>query len=93
MTAATTEATVAAWLELQGQLADLDSATPCRAPSTRDRWISDAADDQQAAAHACAPCPVLEACRTYAVAAAEPAGVWAGTRPADRRPSQPRRNA
>ena len=33
----------------------------------------------------CRCCPLLVACRTYAVAAQEPFGVWGGTTPAERR--------
>lgn len=76
---------VADWLALQEQLARLRAPAPCQHPATAARWIADSGPDQEAAAHACTPCPALAICRTYALAARELAGVWGGTTPADRR--------
>jgi WhiB family redox-sensing transcriptional regulator len=36
------------------------------------------------AREACDVCPLLDACRAYAVRAAEPWGVWGGTLPSER---------
>lgn len=40
---------------------------------------------QAEAVEACSWCPVLQLCRSYAVAADEREGVWGGTTPAERR--------
>lgn len=76
----------AAWLELQNVLADAPRPVPCRTSRTAGRWVSDQPDEQTAAAHACAPCPVRHACLAYALAADEHWSVWGGMTATDRRP-------
>lgn len=56
-------------------LADPD--TPCAGPARND-WHG-SRKQQQRAALACLDCPILAACKTYALKADEPDGVWGGT--------------
>lgn len=51
---------------------------PCRDGGTPDAWIDDEPHTQRDAARVCTACPLRDACRTYAVTAREPAGVWGG---------------
>lgn len=46
-------------------------------------WASSNLTKEEAQA-LCAPCPLIEMCRDYAVAAKEPYGIWGGTRRIDR---------
>lgn len=59
-------------------LTDRGLRPPCGNPSTRDRWTSDNHEDREAAALACAPCPLTELCREFAVDVKASHGVWAG---------------
>jgi len=68
------------WLDL---LAASASYTPCR--SGGEEWFADDPKLQRRAAQLCTGCPLLEACRNYALAAYEPNGVWGGLTPADRK--------
>ncbi|MGH3656849.1 MAG: WhiB family transcriptional regulator [Micromonosporaceae bacterium] len=72
----------AAWLRLRAELGAV-------------RWVACAGDDAEAwwstspllvaeAVEACGHCPVRDACREYAFAAGERAGVWGGLTPAER---------
>ena len=64
-------------------LAAIDGrAVPCQAAPRL--WLAEAEAAQEAAAHACQPCPALDACRSYALSAREKAGVWGGLTPTDR---------
>lgn len=54
----------------------IDYAPPCTA--SPERWFSTIEDDVRCAAAHCRRCQVLAACGTYASAAQESAGVWAG---------------
>jgi hypothetical protein len=58
-------------------LADRDQRTPCGGRD-RDRWTSDSTADQEFAAAACAPCPLLDQCAAAARELRVVAGVWAG---------------
>lgn len=93
---ATTEATpvvLTARLALDRGLARHESRVPCR--TDPDAWHAEAAQRQEAAT-ACQPCPLLDACRTYAVTAGEVLGVWGGLDmqdPAVRRRAQRQRRA
>lgn len=65
--------------ELSAALADLTDRgqrTPCQGPD-RHLWTSDAAEEREAAAHRCGPCPVLAECAAYADDADERWHVWA----------------
>lgn len=67
-----------AWRNLSAVLADLAEAgetTPCH---DRNEWMSDDPEDTAYAASHCQRCPALTACATYANAAKEQHGVWAG---------------
>jgi hypothetical protein len=69
-------------------LALIDTDPACQ---NDDRFIL---DDQPAdtLAYICHACPLLTLCRTYAVTAKPPAGVWAGQRwSGPRRPGRPRK--
>ena len=55
---------------------------PCVNPALGHWWLSDDADEQEAAALACASCPALRQCRTYVAENPENGGVWAARIPA-----------
>lgn len=53
--------------------------TPCQTPGIDHLWTSDDAEDREAAAHRCQPCPLrLTECMTYATTSTERHHVWAG---------------
>lgn len=56
---------------------------PCTGPDRR-AWTLDREADMGHAVDRCHSCPVLEPCAAYALAHAEPAGVWGGLTPARR---------
>lgn len=64
---------------------------PCAAGTHE--WMSENRQEQRKAASLCRSCPVLDACRNYAVAAGETTGVWGATTPADRRRYRRQRQA
>lgn len=79
---------VGAWVELQLALAVAARPPVCRRDP--EAWWSTAAtaagaERQAAAVQGCSWCPVLELCRSYAIAAGERHGVWGGTTSAERR--------
>ncbi len=79
-------AAVQQWLALREAL--LSGSTPCA--DDPELWHSRAADDIAAASAACHTCHALQQCDSYATAAAEAAGVWAGRdREPRRRGAQP----
>lgn len=64
---------------LAGALTALEDAGkpwPCRGSSL---WISDDAEDREAAARLCETCPVLAQCRAAGDELAATSGVWGGT--------------
>ena len=69
----------------------IDAETP---PCSGDaRYTADilSHDDTATLQLVCSTCPVLRLCRTYALAARPPAGVWAGERWAEKkRPGRPK---
>ncbi len=68
-----------AWLELGHALRHLSNRgiqTGCQRHP--ERWWSSIEQEKEAAIRACQSCPVLDACRDYAVTAKEQHGVWAG---------------
>ena len=48
---------------------------PCRGADA-ERWVSEDPADARAAAAACERCPVVAACRSYALGYPEPVGTW-----------------
>lgn len=79
-------AAVVAWVLLQvgvEELADRGQSPVCA--SDPGLWWSSRERDRVEAVEWCRSCPLLEACRSYAVAAGERDGVWGGTTPADRK--------
>lgn len=64
------------WRDLASLLTD--QTTPCQADP--EPWFAHDPSTRAVAARACQSCParVFTACGTYAVAAREPWGVWAG---------------
>lgn len=54
---------------------------PCVNPKLADWWLSEDVEMQEAAALACATCPVLRDCREYVEQWPEAGGVWAGVLP------------
>lgn len=75
------------WLGLQSALSALPRHTPCRpdpAPWLVERSSPEFTELRRYAIEHCGRCPVLEACRAYALAACEPVGVWGATTPQDR---------
>ncbi len=60
---------------------------PCVDPRRGHLWVSQHHTEQEAAAHGCASCPALASCRAYVTAHPEPAGVWAGVIPSERKPA------
>jgi hypothetical protein len=56
---------------------DTGHDVPCMS-GDRDLWIADDDEPQRRAARLCQGCPVMDACRAYALDASEPAGVWGG---------------
>ena len=68
------EAARTAWAALADAL-DREPPAPC---TGRAEWTNESASDRLYAAGHCARCPVLAACSTYAEAANERHGVWAG---------------
>jgi hypothetical protein len=73
----TTVATLTAYAELLDAL-DAAGWSPCHAEPDRWHWGEDDPDTAEALA-LCELCPVLDACRSYALAAREPFGTWGGT--------------
>ncbi|MFT4188708.1 MAG: WhiB family transcriptional regulator [Aeromicrobium sp.] len=65
---------------MQGLHAHVEAGrrVPCVEPERGHWWLSDDPEHVEAAAHACAACPALDACRDYVTAHPEHAGVWAG---------------
>jgi hypothetical protein len=57
-------------------LADVGRSTPCQSDPAS--WFADQAHRRAEAARACAWCPALQPCATYAAANNERHGVWAG---------------
>ncbi|PWD94481.1 hypothetical protein DEJ38_06545 [Kocuria rosea] len=58
---------------------------PCRGHKGKGSpWLSDNATDHPDATEACGHCPAVRACGAYALAWAEPAGVWGGMTPKSR---------
>ena len=79
----TTPATVVAYARLLGELAAA-GGSPCHA--NPERWQANERNPEAAEAVAlCETCPVLDACRSYALSAGEPFGVWGALTAADRR--------
>ncbi|MGB3761833.1 MAG: WhiB family transcriptional regulator [Ornithinimicrobium sp.] len=75
---ATDEASTA-WSHFTGRLDELareGRSTPCRVDP--EPFTSDDQDDRAEAAYACAGCPALIACGTYAETAREAHHVWGG---------------
>lgn len=72
-----------AWEALNRALAGYQP--PCA--SSPDKWFTTSEDDIRRAAARCRRCQVLGACGTYATAAREPAGVWAGVNRERRQPT------
>lgn len=73
-----------AWRALANALTD-HPGVPC---DGRPEWTSECAEDREAAAYRCEPCPVLDICAAYAAVAKERHGTWAGadrTRPTSRK--------
>lgn len=74
--------------EWQGLLYGLEAAhherIPCLAYPAED-WQDTRSHPTRRAVARCGHCPLLQACRRYARAAAEPEGVWGGESAADRR--------
>lgn len=69
----------ASWLALNEALAVLAETgrpTPCQ--TDPGPFTSDERSDRREAEQACARCPVLGSCHTYADTAHEPAHVWGG---------------
>lgn len=64
---------------------------PCAAGTYE--WMSENHAEQRKAVQLCRSCPVLDACRNYAIAAGETTGVWGATTPADRRRYRRQRRA
>ncbi|MFE3762305.1 WhiB family transcriptional regulator [Streptomyces sp. NPDC059104] len=52
------------------------ASRPCA--TAPERWFSTSAKDRNAAVRACSSCPVLQACREYALATRPAYGVWGG---------------
>ncbi|MGO1584270.1 MAG: WhiB family transcriptional regulator, partial [Actinomycetaceae bacterium] len=48
-------------------------------------WTSEVADEARYIARLCEPCPLLAACRSYALEHHEPVGVWGGLTVTERR--------
>ena len=71
-----------AWTKLHERITST-GPTPCAGPD-RDNWTGTPAQ-QDRAARACYDCRALEQCALYAVTAPEPAGVWGGMGPAERK--------
>ena len=69
---------------LDDALVAANHRTPCR-EGDDDAWFASEAAERARAAQACAPCPVLDACRAYAIAARERHGVWGGRDREDRK--------
>ncbi len=67
---------------LRAALDELAQPTPCALDP--EHWYATAADDEHDPARLCRTCPVLDACRAYALVAAERFGVWGALIPADR---------
>lgn len=72
---------------------DRGEGVPCLHPTRGAAWTSDDPDDLAAAAEACGPCPVLDACR--AAGAHELWGAWGGrvrmrSGPGPREPKPPK---
>lgn len=76
---------LAPWLLLQARIDELrDQGRGPVCLNAWELWASSRAEDQAEALEACGWCPLLEACREYAVAAREPEGVWGGLTVGDR---------
>lgn len=75
-----------AWAALGEAIGAARNLVPC---AESDDWTSEAAQIRSKAAERCGGCPALWECRSYADAAGEPFGVWAGI---DRTPSRAARN-
>lgn len=76
---ATTTKAPAEFMALHHALLDLEvngDRTPCQRDP--EPYHSDAPGERAEAAEACGSCPVITACATYADAAGERWGVWAG---------------
>lgn len=74
----------AAWLRLQVAIVAVGRRTPCEVEP--ELWFSRVQSPRVAeAVEACRWCPVLEACRSYALEADERHGVWGGLTEVERR--------
>ena len=58
---------------------------PCLTDRHAGAWISDDPESMEYAATRCLACPAVQDCRAYVDAHPEPAGVWAGATPAERK--------
>lgn len=68
---------VPAWQALTSAVARLERRVPCVAMPTA--YVSDDHRERAEAAQACAHCPALQACQTFARANRERWHVWGGT--------------
>lgn len=59
------------------QLTATTAALPCRTIDP-DLWYSNLPTDRRYAAHQCGTCPLLLACRLYALETTQKWGVWGG---------------
>ncbi|HLS16189.1 MAG TPA: WhiB family transcriptional regulator [Beutenbergiaceae bacterium] len=88
----------AAHAQLMGALSDLRASgrtVPCMAPSTSWAWTGEEDTDdgtQETAATLCLGCAGLRDCAAYIEAHPEPASVWAGTTPKQRRAAARRKD-
>lgn len=71
-----------AWFALQVALV-VAGPTPCEADP--ELWFARAEARAEDAVYGCSRCPVLTACRAYALAAGERDGTWGGLTEMDRR--------
>lgn len=72
------------FLTVLADLLDAGAVVPCTGPGWQDWTAEHDQDATTAAVNACQGCPALAACRAYATAADEPAGVWGSTTPNQR---------
>jgi len=77
--------TAAAWVELLEATAE--HAPPCA--NDPEAWFADAPDLKAYAERACTGCHAIGVCATYATAAGERHGVWAGVDRTQRRRTVP----
>lgn len=70
------------WVALVAALLELGQEPWCA--NDAEKWWSRRPEDVDDAVAVCRLCPVMDACRSFAVAAGEREGVWGGLTPADR---------